>query len=92
MKFHVKENLEKKLEIIFCRNKFKLKKERFQGDGQSKQLILSIKWSRVTSGQCDGFSKIPFNDPELWILIEEIKIKVNKKTQEKPQGFRVQNQ
>ena len=43
---HIKENLEKKLEIIFCRNKFKLKKEKFQEDGQSKQLILSIKWSR----------------------------------------------
>lgn len=42
----IKENLEKKLEIIFCRNKFKLKKEKFQEDGQSKQLILSIKWSR----------------------------------------------
>ena len=43
---HIKENLEKKLEIIFCRNKFKLKKEKFQEDGQSKLLILSIKWSR----------------------------------------------
>lgn len=43
---HIKENLEKKLEIIFCRNKFKLKKEKFQEDGQSKQLISSIKWSR----------------------------------------------
>ena len=42
---HIKENLEKKLEIIFCRNKFKLKKEKFQEDGQSKQLISSIKWS-----------------------------------------------
>lgn len=42
----IKENLEKKLEIIFCRNKFKLKKEKFQEDGQSKLLILSIKWSR----------------------------------------------
>ena len=42
----IKENLEKKLEIIFCRNKFKSKKEKFQEDGQSKQLILSIKWSR----------------------------------------------
>ena len=43
---HIKVNLEKKLEIIFCRNKFKLKKEKFQEDGQSKLLILSIKWSR----------------------------------------------
>ena len=40
---HIKENPEKKLEIIFCRNKFKLKKEKFQEDGQLKLLISSIK-------------------------------------------------
>jgi len=36
---HIKENPEKKLEIIFCRNKFKLKKVKFQEDGLSKQQI-----------------------------------------------------
>jgi len=40
---HIKENQEKKLEIIFCRNKFKLKKVKFQEDGLLKQQISSIK-------------------------------------------------
>ena len=43
---HIKVNLEKKLEIIFCRNKSKSKKVKFQEAGQLKQLILSIKWFR----------------------------------------------
>ena len=43
---HIKENLEKKLEIIFCRNKSKSKKEKFQEAGRLKRLILSIKWFR----------------------------------------------
>jgi len=40
---HIKENPEKKLEIIFCRNKSKSKKEKFQEAGLLKRLILSIK-------------------------------------------------
>jgi len=40
---HMLENLEKKLEIIFCLNKFKLKKEKFQEAGQLKQPILLIR-------------------------------------------------
>ena len=43
---HIKENPEKKLEIIFCRNKSKSKKEKFQEAGRLKQLISSIKWFR----------------------------------------------
>lgn len=41
---HIKVNPEKKSEITFCQNKYKLKKEKFQEDGQLKQLISSIKW------------------------------------------------
>jgi hypothetical protein len=40
---HIKANPEKKLEIIFCRNKSKSKKEKFQEAGRLKQLISSIK-------------------------------------------------
>lgn len=43
---HIKVNPEKKLEIIFCRNKSKSKKEKFQEAGRLKQLISSIKWFR----------------------------------------------
>ena len=38
---------------------------------------MSIKCQNGTFEHCDGYSKIPFNDPEWRILIEEIK--VNKK-------------
>ena len=43
---HIKVNPEKKFGIIFCRNKSKLKKEKFQEAGLLKRLILSIKWFR----------------------------------------------
>lgn len=40
---HMWVNLEKKSEITFCQNKFKLKKEKFQEAGQLKQPILLIR-------------------------------------------------
>lgn len=40
---HTLENQERRSEITYCQNKFKLKREKFKEAGQLKQLISSIR-------------------------------------------------